>query len=204
MKIPSYFITTLLLLVVAIVRADDITLEDGKVLHNAKIMSQDAASVTIKHSTGIARVMIPELPKELRDKLNYDPAEAKKLLEMEQANAQGARPNVAMANAEVTVPERSKSDARLSGTQTSTISHEQWEKEATQVTGTLFQVTDDGILIHLAVGGQLVFVKHADSGQFIDGDSVTILAVPCAPYRYTNTQGATKTIRAFDAAPPSR
>jgi hypothetical protein len=47
---------TVLLLFASVARADDIKLADGKtVFHNAKIISQDAASVTIKHSTGVAR-----------------------------------------------------------------------------------------------------------------------------------------------------
>jgi hypothetical protein len=57
MKILVYVIPVLLAVTV---RADDITLADGKtVFHNAKIVSQDAASVTIRHSTGIARVTNP-------------------------------------------------------------------------------------------------------------------------------------------------
>jgi hypothetical protein len=50
MKILGYVITALLLFVVSMA-ADDITLVDGKtVFHNAKIISHDAQSVTIKHS----------------------------------------------------------------------------------------------------------------------------------------------------------
>jgi hypothetical protein len=94
MKILVYVIPVLLAVTVC---ADDITLADGKtVFHNAKIVSQDAASVTIRHSAGIARVMIPELPPEVRAKIKYDSDEAAKLLQNEQRitaelNVQAAR-----------------------------------------------------------------------------------------------------------------
>lgn len=179
--------------------AEDITLTDGTTYHNTKITNQDAATVTIKHSTGIAHVMISLLPKELRDKLHYDPDEARKLIERERAS-------VAQGNA--TVPPR-QSDAeaiavaaRQSDNHGSSVSAEEWEKQAVRVTGTLFQVTDDGVIIKLSVGGQLVFVKHADSDQFIDGDVVTVSAIPCKPYRYVDVRGGTRTVRAFDATRP--
>jgi hypothetical protein len=82
MKILIYVIPVLLAVTV---RADDITLVDGKtVFHKAKIISQDAASVMIRHSTGLARVMIPDLPPEVRAKIKYDSDEAAKLLRNEQ------------------------------------------------------------------------------------------------------------------------
>jgi hypothetical protein len=84
MKTLVYLITALLLFVVSMA-ADDITLVDGKtVFHNAKIINDDAQSVTIKHSTGIARVMIPELPAELRAQFKYDPDAAKQAAAQEE------------------------------------------------------------------------------------------------------------------------
>ena len=93
MKILIYVIPVLLAVTV---RADDITLVDGKtVFHNAKIVTQDAASVMIKHSTGLARVMIPDLPPELRSQFKYDSDAAMQTLAYENSareafNAQGA------------------------------------------------------------------------------------------------------------------
>src|SRR5881392_4002327 len=76
MKPFVYFLMAALLCTVAI-RADEITLTDGKtVFHNAKIISQDTGSVQIKHSRGIARVMIADLPPELRAQFKYDPKAA--------------------------------------------------------------------------------------------------------------------------------
>jgi len=52
MKTLVYLIAVLLPFATPI-HADDITLADGKtIFHNAKIISHDAASVSIKHSTG--------------------------------------------------------------------------------------------------------------------------------------------------------
>jgi hypothetical protein len=62
------------------VRADDITLRNGTVFKNARITHSDAARVTIAHESGIARVMIQELPPELRAQYKYDPERARQLL----------------------------------------------------------------------------------------------------------------------------
>jgi hypothetical protein len=104
MKILVYIIPVLLALTV---RADDITLADGKtVFHKAKIISQDSASVMIKHSTGLTRVMIPDLPPELRAQFKYDPEEATKVLQREQRTI--AETNVAAARE---IAESAKRDA---------------------------------------------------------------------------------------------
>ncbi len=47
-------------------RADDIKLRDGTILKSAKITSNDGAAATIIHESGIAHVMISDLPAELR------------------------------------------------------------------------------------------------------------------------------------------
>jgi hypothetical protein len=86
-------------------RAEDIKLPAGPVYKNAKIIRSDAASVTIQHSSGIARVMIPDLPEELRSKYPYDSEAAKKLLTLESdAGAERSRRDAqTMENSQATL-----------------------------------------------------------------------------------------------------
>jgi len=196
MKIPLYCITALLFCVAPSVRADDITLTNGKTLHNAKITSSDAATVTIKYSTGIIRVMIPELPPEVRSKIKYDSDEAAKQLQNEQrttadASAMSAREIEAARKRDT---EQKAYDAAL----------EAWQKSLVTIRGTLQQVTEDGILVFRENDKHPVFIKHADPGGYVDGDIVSIQAAPCSPYAYGNVRGGGSTVRAFDAAPPPR
>jgi len=160
MSAPTFLI--LIVCFASIAMADDITLSDGKVLHNAKIISQDAASVTIKHSTGIARVMMPELPKELRDKLNYDPDQAQNLLDKEQRATAAMNAQMAAELAKVNVTEAEKKAYQSA--------FEAWQKSLVTIKGRISQITEDGILLYRENDNHPVFIKHADPGGYVDGD----------------------------------
>ena len=190
-------IAILAALSVSLALADDITLSNGKVLHNAKIINQDAASVTIKHSTGIARVMIPELPPELRTKLNYDPDNARAALEKEQReiSALSVQRAAELAQSKLSESQEKQYQAAV----------ELWQKSLVTITGKIQQITEDGIYLYRENDTHPVFIKHADpGGVYVDGDIVSIKAAPCAAYQYGNVRGSSSTVRAFDAAPPPR
>jgi len=191
MKNLSYYAAVLLFFSTAQLRADDITLVDGKtVYHNAKIINYDAASVTIKHSAGIARVMIPDLPPELRAQFKYDADAANKALADEKAQA------------DARIAAQIVQQASHAGLNAQAQADQDWKRSLVRVTGTIFQITTDGVFIRLSVGDQLVFVKHANPGNCIDGDFVSVEAAPSGSYQYTDVNGSTRTIRAFDSAPP--
>jgi len=161
-----------------------------------KIINQDAASVTIRHSTGIARVMIPELPPELRTKLHYDPDNAKAALENEQREISAL--NVQKA-AELALSKLSESQEKQYQAAV-----ELWQKSLATIKGKIQQITEDGIFLYRENDTHPVFIKHADPGGYVDGDIVSIQAAPCAAYQYGNVRGSGSTVRAFDAAPPPR
>lgn len=193
MKILIYVIPALLAVTV---RADDITLADGKtVFHNAKIVSQDAASVTIRHSVGIARVMIPELPPELRAKIKYDSDEAAKLLQNEQRST--AQMNVLAARDIAESRKRDTEEKEAYATR------EAWQKSLQRMSGKITQITDEGVFILQDNAEHVVFIKHANAGNYVDGDYVSVFAAPCGSYNYSNVRGSGSTVRAFDAAPPA-
>jgi len=58
------------------VHAEDITLRDGTIYKEAKIVSHDATKVTILHAEGGTTVPIAKLPDDLQKKLGLDPATA--------------------------------------------------------------------------------------------------------------------------------
>ena len=69
-------------------RADDITLTDGTVYKNAKILNHDAVNATILYADGGVTVPISKLPKATQTALGYDPAVANAKLQAEAAERQ--------------------------------------------------------------------------------------------------------------------
>jgi hypothetical protein len=167
--------------------ADDITLSDGKtVFHNATIVSQDAASVTIKHSVGVARVMIPDLPSELRGKFTYNPDAAKQTLIAE-------KHQIEFRHAQEATEADHLRALNMSN------------RAAVRLEGKILQINDDGLLLTgTGLGDQQypVFVKNVGTRQLVDGDRVSVVAVPSDPHQYVDIHGAQRTILAFDAAKP--
>ena len=56
--------------------AEDWTTTDGKTYHQVKVVSYDAAYVTILHADGGGRVLLSTLNADLQKRFNYDPAKA--------------------------------------------------------------------------------------------------------------------------------
>ena len=76
-----------------------LTMRDGKVYENAKVIGQDAVGVKITHAGGTARIPFEKLPKALSDRFPRDNAAAKKQREAE-AKAETAH-DKAVAKADV-------------------------------------------------------------------------------------------------------
>ena len=152
--------------------------------------------MTIRHSTGIARVMIPELPPELRTKLHYDPDNAKAALENEQReiSALNVQRAAELAQSKLSESQEKQYQAAV----------ELWQKSLATIKGKIQQITEDGIFLYRENDTHPVFIKHADPGGYVDGDIVSIQAAPCAAYQYGDVRGSGSTVRAFDAAPPPR
>jgi len=80
-----------LILGVANLRAEDITLDDGTIYKGATILQHDAATATILYDDGGAAVPIAKLPADIQKRLNYDPASAQKLLAAQQVAQEQAQ-----------------------------------------------------------------------------------------------------------------
>ncbi len=48
-------------------QADDISLTDGRVLKNAKVLEADVDFLRISHDDGVAKVYAKDLPEEMKD-----------------------------------------------------------------------------------------------------------------------------------------
>jgi hypothetical protein len=66
----------ILVLALASARADDITLRDGKIYKDAKIISHDATTITILYADGGATLSIVKLPDDLQKKFGFKSGQA--------------------------------------------------------------------------------------------------------------------------------
>jgi len=164
--------------------ADDITLADGKtVFYNAKIVGQDEVSVTIKHSAGIARVMIPDLPPELRTKFKYVPDAAKQTVVDEKDQAESRHAQEAAEAAHIR-------ELNI------------WNRAAVLLSGKILSVERDGVLLSGTGFGDVIFVKNIDVTNLVDNQMISVAALPDGTHQYTSANSALRTIPAFDAAKP--
>ena len=81
----ALLIATLFPFILACTRADDITLSDGTVYKNATIVSHSITSATIETDSGGAIVPLEKLPKDIQQKLGYDPQAADAAIKQRQA-----------------------------------------------------------------------------------------------------------------------
>jgi hypothetical protein len=64
----------------------DITLSDGSVLKNAKILSTTPVMAAILHSGGVSSVSLDQLPKDVQERLSYSPEKAADYTAQQEAN----------------------------------------------------------------------------------------------------------------------
>lgn len=81
---------------------------------------------------------------------------------------------------------------------------EAWQNSLQRVSGKITQITDEGVFILQDNANHVVFIKHVNAGNYVDGDYVSVFAAPCGSYQYGDVRGSGSTVRAFDAAPPGK
>lgn len=65
---------------------------------------------------------------------------------------------------------------------------------AKRIRGEVISVTGDGVLVRS--GEELIYIS-GDFHDYVDGDRVSVLALPTGTYTYTSAIGAVKTVRAY-------
>jgi hypothetical protein len=172
---------------------------DGQTYNEVVYQSHDASRLKIMHESGIANLLIANLPKELQAKLDYDPkaaTAAEKALHQQQAQAQATA-------------DRQQLAAKIQDT-------------AIVVVGKIFQVVDGGILLDSRVStievnpfhpeakkveakdinarriapGDHVFVRTKQGG-LVDGGEYSGIIYPIGTHSFTTVMGSKRTIPAF-------
>jgi hypothetical protein len=75
-SLSTLLILSLALAAPAFLTAEDVTLMNGKILKNAKIMRVDPDGIRFLHDAGITKALVEELPVEIKTKHNFDMAKA--------------------------------------------------------------------------------------------------------------------------------
>lgn len=117
MKTFSILLTSGLWLLASVCSAADLTLTDGRVLKEAKITSQSATSVTVRHAGGFASVPKAQLPESLR--AQYQVAQQESGIRSQESGEQKAARIAKM---------RADEQARIAKVKTERADREEWLK----------------------------------------------------------------------------
>jgi len=203
----------LLLLLALPLWAEDWTV-GGKVYRNVAISGQTTEAVSVTYDGGVGQFNFCDLPPELQKRFGYDASKAKADLEVEkQQNQEAAKIEAAQkleAEKEQKAQEIKEAEDRIT---------EDIEKSKTDISASVFQKTDDGLLLSLDVmmstengampvpydynpiGARKVILLQ-DSEQekdAADNDRLYLSAYPIGTYSYTATDGSTATVKRFTA-----
>jgi hypothetical protein len=182
----------------------------GKTYQDVRITKVTPSEISIIHESGVARIPLKDLPDDLKTKFGYDPAKAEAhAVAKAQADAQN---EAAAAKAELAARQRALDQKRL--------------KEAKEQTFKIMQVLkkENGVLANFyfpggAPGaaarsmnslfgrgssavpsrtGEIVFLRGKISPNLVDGAVIVANIVSDGSYEYTNTLGATSTVKKLE------
>ncbi len=80
-KMKAWFMATVMFVGLSVF-ADDIVTFDSKTYRNVKVTTSDPISITVSHSSGVARILFQEMSAELQKKYGYDAAKAASYLDV--------------------------------------------------------------------------------------------------------------------------
>ena len=119
--------------------AEDLTLSDGKVYSNVKVNRVEPDGITISHGSGITKVYFWELTADIQQKYSYDPAKAREY----NIQAQSRQAALAAKQQEAAARIRKQTEYEEANKELLTIIRQ----GATELVGTVQQITEDGVLI---------------------------------------------------------
>ncbi len=175
-------------------KVPSLILADGKTYSDVTFTKVEADAVTITHAGGILRIPMEALKPEAQQALGYDPDKA--AAARKRYLATKAAPDAANARR---VPAEQVEMAEKAAA-------EELEAATYRIALRIVQVVDDGALAKITVlnsggggveGDALEFIEF-DPGKHnvVDGEYVEATAIAMAePYRYTDVQGAQRTVR---------
>lgn len=150
----------------------------GVKYYNVSVQRVEPDGITIRHSSGLLKISFNDLPQEVRNKFNYDPAKHQHYYDFQKEQAQRAR--VA----------------------------QELERKARHLRFRLAQVMDDGSLAYTGKYGKYgwenddepIFIEGLVKGV-VDGDTLSEKLYPIGTYTYTTVQGASKKVLKYALSP---
>ena len=139
MNIKRYIVYILTFACLKLAYAEDLTLSDGKVYSNVKVNRIEPDGITISHVSGITKVYFWELSADIQQKYSYDPAKAREY----NIQAQSRQAALAAKQQEAAARNRKQTEYEEANIELLTIIRQ----GATELVGTVQQITEDGVLI---------------------------------------------------------
>jgi len=152
------------------------TTTDGKSYYVSRIWRIEPDSVTIVDNLGAeVRINLAMLPSDLQQRFNYDPDKAQAAIDNRKAQAQVQR------------------EAQFVN---------QVKKSQVRVGGRIVQIiASDSAVLLATEGGKMIYVSGVNAGNHVDGDNVSVMAVPNGPTTYTTVLGAQATVESYYVLP---
>jgi len=179
----------------------NLTTLNGKTFEAVTIKRVDPDGLIILHKEGVAKVLFTDLAEELRIKYGYDAQKA--------AAFQAAQKEAQAAEAARQAKERAAESEKLADENNKA----EQMKTAVRITGTVFQVVTEGIIVKrygygpgpakgrapgLVGGDDLVFITgHKRQDTKVDGDPIDVDANRDGMFSYTTTTGAGKRLAKY-------
>ena len=178
-----------------------LTTTSGKMFEAVAIKRIDPDGLLILHKDGVAKVLFTDVSEELRTKYGYD-AQKASAFQATQKEAQAAEA-ARQAKERATEAEKQAEENRK----------KDQIKNAVRITGRVFQVVKDGIIVKrhdytstpakgrapdLFGGDDLVFITgHKRKDTKVDGDPIDVDASRDGMFSYTTTIGAEKRLAKY-------
>jgi hypothetical protein len=180
--------TVLLFLLALLAYAEDWRTTDGTIYKNVKVLSHDAASVTILHEDGGGKILLKDLPPELQIRFGYNTKEAAAVLDAQAAEIREER------------QERQRGDEAAAK---DAAEDDQKREQGQHVRAKVIQVLPGGLLCQVPSGDDYlsIYIK-TDSSTAVDGDTVYFFLMPDGRFQYTSTDGAQRTVSQWIPSTP--
>lgn len=171
-----------------------ITNKYGDVFTNLTVEKVLPDGLLLAHKAGSTKVKFEELPDPIRAK--YQPMAREAAEREREAGLKSARLAHEAENAKRAAEAR---DARAKADREAGIGR------PGSVSGTVFQVVEDGLLIRQDATSELCLLKnHPQQSVLVDGSHVSVQCWYTGPYRYKTVAGGGSTIPSYDVKYPRR
>jgi hypothetical protein len=163
--------------------ADDFKTIDGKEYKNVTVSRVEPDGIVLITSSGVSKVYFTELPKEVQERFNYDPAKAKDYAAREAANEEEFRKQRDESQRKLTEEKNkywSELERSAPSSQGESRGHKRW------ISGKVVEKSNDALLIECSgeghdgyegATGRIVLRNHPNFAMLAKGDHVEVFGV---------------------------